>query len=254
MAVKKLPVSFLNESIEKTLICTTSPRLCSQPRFKDKFFTISKQFSYMSVKNIYIIRHGETEFNKLNIVQGSGVDTDLNETGQQQASAFFDAYHNFPFDHVYTSALKRSQQSVKGFLDKGLPHTILPELNEISWGDFEGRLQTVEQRLVYWEMINKWNAGELDAKIPNGESPLDVQEKQKPAARLILSNPNEQNILICMHGRAMKIFLCLLLNVPLTLMEEFQHTNLCLYQVAYDGTRCMLVKRNDISHLAVKGE
>jgi broad specificity phosphatase PhoE len=208
----------------------------------------------MSVKNIYIIRHGETEFNKLNIVQGSGVDTDLNDTGKQQAAAFFDAYHDFPFDHIYTSALKRSQQSVKGFLEKGLPHTIIPELNEISWGDFEGKLQTVEQRMVYWQMIHKWNAGELYAKIPNGESPLDVQEKQKPAASLILSKTDEQNILICMHGRAMKIFLCLLLNIPLTRMEEFQHTNLCLYQVEYDNNICRLVKQNDIGHLASRVE
>ena len=33
------------------------------------------------MKKIYIIRHGETDFNRMNIVQGNGVDTDLNETG-----------------------------------------------------------------------------------------------------------------------------------------------------------------------------
>lgn len=41
------------------------------------------------LKNIFILRHGETENNRLAIVQGSGIDGTLNETGQQQAHAFF---------------------------------------------------------------------------------------------------------------------------------------------------------------------
>ena len=39
------------------------------------------------MKEIFIIRHGETELNRLGIVQGSGVDAGLNDTGQQQAQA-----------------------------------------------------------------------------------------------------------------------------------------------------------------------
>lgn len=202
----------------------------------------------MSVKNLYIIRHGETAFNKSNIVQGSGVDTDLNETGKRQAAMFYEAYKTHPFDVVYTSALQRSQQSVAGFLQRGIPHIIMPELNEISWGDFEGKAQTLEQRAVYWQMIQKWNAGELDAKIPNGESPLEMQERQKAAVTSIIKHPASE-ILICMHGRAMKSFLCLLLGVPLTQMEDFPHVNLCLYQLACENGNFRLVKHNDTGHL-----
>ena len=36
---------------------------------------------------MYIIRHGETEYNRMGIVQGSGVDTDINELGQQVPNA-----------------------------------------------------------------------------------------------------------------------------------------------------------------------
>lgn len=206
----------------------------------------------MSVKHIFIIRHGETDFNKQNIVQGSGVDTDLNETGRQQAKQFFEAYKNFPFEVVYTSALKRSQQSVAGFLKKGIHHIVMPELNEISWGDFEGKKQTPEQRALYWDMIQKWNAGELDAKIPNGESPLEMQERQKRVLRSILENP-AQYILICMHGRAMKSFLCLLLNIPLTQMEDFPHVNVCLYQLEHKEGGFSLIKHNDTAHFAITG-
>lgn len=205
----------------------------------------------MALKNLYIIRHGETEFNKLNIVQGSGVDTDLNEKGNKQADLFFSAYQNHPFDIVYTSALKRTHQSVKGFLESGLPHIALPELNEISWGAFEGKQQTEEQRLIYWETINQWNNGQLDVKIPEGESPLDLQQRQQKALEHILQNNNHEHILICMHGRAMKSFLCLLLDLPLTQMENFQHSNLCLYHVSYTGSGFELVSGNNTDHLTL---
>jgi phosphoserine phosphatase len=203
----------------------------------------------MEQTNLYIIRHGETEFNKQNIVQGSGVDTDLNEKGALQASMFFKAYQHHPFDIVYTSALKRTHQSVDGFLKKGLQHTVLPELNEISWGIFEGQQQTTEQRKVYWETINDWNNGLLDQKIPSGESPLEMQQRQQKALSHILQHKTHRNILICMHGRAMKSFLCLLLNIPLTQMESFPHSNLCLYHLSSTGTGFQLVSANDTQHL-----
>lgn len=203
----------------------------------------------MPVKNLFIIRHGETEFNKMNIVQGSGVDTDLNETGRQQAGRFYDAYKDYPFGVVYTSALRRSQQSVAAFIQQGIPHVIMAELNEISWGDFEGKAQTAEQRAIYWQMIHKWNTGELDAKITNGESPVEMQERQKAALVSMLEHP-ANDILVCMHGRAMKSFLCLLLGVPLTRMEDFPHVNLCLYHVAYQNGAFSLVKHNDSMHLS----
>jgi probable phosphoglycerate mutase len=201
------------------------------------------------LKKLFIIRHGETDFNRLNIVQGSGVDTDLNETGRLQARKFFEAYQSHPFDALYTSALKRSQQSVDEFIQKGLPHTILPELNEISWGDFEGREQSHAQKEIYWDMITRWSNGDVHAKIPNGESPFELAQRQQRAIHHIFGQPNEKEVLICMHGRAMKSFLCLLLNEPLSKMEQFQHTNLCLYTLGHNGNSNILLTANDISHL-----
>ena len=52
----------------------------------------------MSKKTIYLIRHGQTDFNKQGIVQGSGVDSSLNDEGHAQARKFFEAYHHINFD------------------------------------------------------------------------------------------------------------------------------------------------------------
>jgi len=202
----------------------------------------------MAKKELYIIRHGETEYNKLNIVQGSGIDIGLNENGRRQAELFYQKYQNHPFDVVFTSSLIRTKESVAQFLASGLPHIEVPELNEISWGDFEGKPQTPDQKRIYWEMIEAWNKGELDKKINNGESPIELQLRQQKALETILNHEAEQ-MLICMHGRAMKSFLCLMLNKPLTAMEEFQHSNLCLYQVRYTGAEFNLQLSNSILHL-----
>jgi len=202
----------------------------------------------MVTKQLFIVRHGETDFNRQNIVQGSGVDKELNALGRLQAQKFYEYYHKIPFQHIFTSSLIRTHQSVEAFINNGIKHSILPELNEISWGDFEGKLQTPEQKAIYWETVQMWNKGYLQAKITNGESPLEMQERQKIALNQII-NSEEEVLLICMHGRAMKSFLCLMLGESLTKMEQFQHTNLCLYHLQYDGAKFELLKANDITHL-----
>jgi broad specificity phosphatase PhoE len=82
-------------------------------------------------KKIYLIRHGQTDYNLKGFVQGSGVDSDLNQTGRDQAAKFFEHYKNIPFKKVYTSKLKRSIQSVQSFIDKGIPHEAYEGFNEI---------------------------------------------------------------------------------------------------------------------------
>jgi broad specificity phosphatase PhoE len=59
-------------------------------------------------KKLFILRHGQTDFNKIGVVQGSGIDAPLNETGRKQAESFFKGYADIPFDVVYTSALQRT--------------------------------------------------------------------------------------------------------------------------------------------------
>ncbi len=203
-------------------------------------------------KKIYIVRHGQTEFNKQSIVQGSGVDTELNEKGKWQAAAFYDYYKNVPFDKIYISSLIRTFQSVNNFISDGIAFEKLSELNEIGWGVFEGKLQDGKQRQHFAELIFEWGKGNFGFSIEGGESILQLMERQKIATQKIFSNPDEKTILICMHGRAMKSLLCILLNKSLSQMEEFEHQNLCLYQLDYDGENFSLVKRNDTEHLNTK--
>lgn len=204
-----------------------------------------------TTKIVYLIRHGETDFNRQGVVQGSGVDSDLNELGKAQAEAFFEHYQHIPFDKVYTSKLKRTHQSVNKFLEKNLAWEQHTGLNEISWGIREGKIPNHLDNEYYKVLIDSWIAGGTHLPSEGGESPEDVIARQKPIIELILSRPEEETVLIAMHGRAIRILLTLLLERPLNEMDTFDHANLCLYKLIYDyqTSKFTVELACDITHL-----
>jgi broad specificity phosphatase PhoE len=197
---------------------------------------------------IYLIRHGQTDFNKNGIVQGSSVDTDLNDTGRAQAQAFFEHHKEIGFGKVYTSALKRAQQSVASFITAGIPHTILDGFNEMSWGIMDGKPVEDGKRSFYKEMVGEWNSGNEDFKIEGGESPKEVGVRVVNAMDIV-EKEDLSPILICMHGRAMRILLCKLMGKPLSEMDAFVHNNLSLYVLERKEKQYKVLRHNELSHL-----
>src|ERR1700750_3119726 len=104
-------------------------------------------------KILYIVRHGQTDLNKQGIVQGRGRDTNLNDEGGRQANDFFNAYQSVPFDKIYVSALKRTQQSVQQFIDLGIPYEKLSGLDELAWGIYEGQPSTPATKNAFLKLI-----------------------------------------------------------------------------------------------------
>lgn len=205
----------------------------------------------MIQKTLYIVRHGQTDLNKQGIVQGRGMDTDLNDDGRLQANMFYTAYKNVPFNKIYISKLKRTQQSVQQFIDAGFPYEKLSGLDELAWGIHEGQPSTPETKSAFMKLMRDWTSGKLDSKFENGESPNEVKLRQQEALAVIMSRTEEENVLICMHGRAMRLLLCLLTEKPLTKMDEFPHQNLVLYKVTYDGNRFEIADFNNAIHLQI---
>lgn len=200
-------------------------------------------------KTIYIIRHGQTDLNFKGIVQGKGMNTDLNDLGRSQAEAFFTYYKSVPFDHIYTSTLKRTHQTVQQFIDLNIPWTQLSGLDEIGWGIYEGKESSDGVKQAFSDMLGYWVSGQVSQKFENGESPEDVKLRQLQAFECILENEEARHILICMHGRAMRILLCVLLNKPLSDMELFPHSNTTLYKLEYDGKNFSVIEFNNTEHL-----
>lgn len=200
-------------------------------------------------KTLYLIRHGETDPNKNQIIQGSGLDAPLNTKGQKQALDFYKSYSKLGFDAIYSSALQRTWQSVQPFLDQGIRHYVLPELNEISWGVKDGTKINPAEQNEYEAMLQEWAAGNVDQHFFGGESPNQVAIRLMSALSQIMNKEDETTILVSMHGRAMRILLCILLKLPISKMEQFLHSNLCLYVLEWDGAAWHLCVANDTRHL-----
>lgn len=200
-------------------------------------------------KFLYIIRHGQTDLNSRGIVQGRGIDAPLNPVGLSQAQAFYEAYKSIPFDRVYTSRLLRTYQTVEPFIQAGIPHEPLVGFDEISWGIYEGKEQTPDIISGFEALVTQWKNGELHVAVENGESPMQLIERQKVAMEYILSKEQEKNVLICMHGRAMRILLCWLTGKDPALMDTFPHTNTALYKLHYHSGTHEIIDAYNITHL-----
>ncbi|MEP5613332.1 MAG: histidine phosphatase family protein [Cyclobacteriaceae bacterium] len=199
----------------------------------------------MKTKRIYLLRHGETDFNKSGRVQGRGVDSSLNETGRRQAEQVFKKFKSKSFDAFYSSSLVRTKETLAHFGSASIP---MAGFDEISWGDQEGVEPTPEARKLYAAAIGNWRNGRLDIGVGGGESPIEVMTRQRSAMQEVLNNEGS-NVLICMHGRAIRILLCWLLNYPLNYMDGFPHQNCSYYSLVHNGHSFSLDQFNETSHL-----
>ncbi len=165
--------------------------------------------------------------------------------------AFFQAYQHVPFDKIYISNLRRTYQTAEPFIELGIPYEKLAGLNEISWGVMEGKVPGNVENEYYSVLMQAWSAGNTALPTDGGESPEQVAARQRPAINTILAHPDETTVLVTMHGRAMRILLCWLTKQPLSSMDLFEHSNLCLYKLCYDyDTQTFTIElANDTAHL-----
>lgn len=91
----------------------------------------------MTVKKWYLIRHGETDFNKKRFFYGK-VDVSINETGKEQAALLHQLMKGKSISRVYTSQLKRTQETAAIIFPDQNP-TAYKALNERDFGLWEGR-------------------------------------------------------------------------------------------------------------------
>lgn len=201
-------------------------------------------------KTFYFIRHGQTDLNLKGIVQGRGVNSSLNENGRKQANAFFNAYKHIPFDKIYTSTLIRTHETIAQFEQElNIITEELVGLDEISWGIYEGKAQDKSIMDGFAALVSSWQNNELDVHIEQGESPNQLVKRQKEAISYMLSKEDEETILVCMHGRALRIMLCHLTGIPVSKMDNFPHTNTSLYVLAYENDKFEIIDHFNTTHL-----
>lgn len=180
-------------------------------------------------KTLYILRHGETELNRLGILQGRSMNAPLNAAGKAQAKTFFEYYHYVPFDHLYHSALVRTKETIAPFLSLQLPATEDARIDEINWGPYEGRPPSADTVHHYEKTVAKWRCGETHTRPEGGESLDELWLRVAGFMKDLEARQDLDTVLICSHGRTIKTMLCYLTGTPLSRMDHFPHKNTALY-------------------------
>ena len=194
---------------------------------------------------LYIIRHAETEYNRKGIIQGSEVDSDINDVGESQANSFYEYYKDINFDKIYVSDLKRTFQTIRRFTENGSSYEKLKEFNEISWGVNQGKSDDLED---YAKLIDTWLAGNLDNKFEEGESPNEMSVRLVKGFDKVLDDDHD-TVLLCIHGRALRILLSKIIDNDLTKMDKYVHSNTGLYILEFKNGNYEILGSNLRNHL-----
>ena len=202
------------------------------------------------MQKIMIIRHGETDYNLQNRVQGGGIDSSLNDTGRKQAALFAKKHLSFAPDAVYCTSLQRTRQTLQPFADAGHQIIEIPELNEMNWGILEGMEESEFLRKEFKRVNAEWKSGNLHETVENGESPVSVWERSRVGLDKIFETNPAGNLLICTHGRLLRVVLSSLLGYGLANMNLFQHENTgANLLVRKPSGKLFALTLNDITHL-----
>ncbi|HXE68191.1 MAG TPA: 2,3-bisphosphoglycerate-dependent phosphoglycerate mutase [Hyphomicrobiaceae bacterium] len=159
---------------------------------------------------LVLVRHGESEWNKLNLFTG-WKDPDLSDKGVAEAHKAGQLLkaQGVKFDIAYTSALQRAQRTLDIMLDElgqaGLPTRRDQRLNERDYGDLSG-LNKDEARKRWGEkQVHIWRRS-FDVPPPGGESLKDTAERVLPyyQAQIWPEVASGRNVLVAAHGNSLR--------------------------------------------------
>jgi 2,3-bisphosphoglycerate-dependent phosphoglycerate mutase len=180
---------------------------------------------------IYLARHGQTEWNADHRLQGSA-DIALNNTGRIQAAQLASRLADIHFDAVYSSALARSRTTAE-IVRGGVPLTIVPGLNERRLGAFEGR-RTDAADPVAAEAYSKRSQDPND-ELDGGESLTMFYDRVRTALAQIVSRHPFGTILIVGHGGTNQMIVRSLLGLSPAQAASIQQANDDLYVIQLDA-------------------
>lgn len=197
---------------------------------------------------IFLIRHGETEWNKLGRLQGNS-DVSLSPEGIRQAQLL--AAH-VPFNHidaVYASDLQRAVDTAKILAAKFNLHvTTKSGLRETNFGDWEGRVISglLEESP---DDFGNFFINPDKVKPPNGETFLECQARVMNALDEIIADHDDQRIIVVCHGAVIRLILCAALEIRIRKMWAIHQFNTALNVLVFEDGLFTVELMNSTAHL-----
>lgn len=168
--------------------------------------------------DIYLIRHGETDWNKVKRLQGI-TDIPLNAYGIELAQKTAEGLKDVPVDLIFSSPLIRARKTaeiIRG--DRSVPIIVTDGLKEISFGEYEGLTYLPEHYNIPRPGFRKFfDDPEHYDTPPGGESLMHLRQRTSSFVRGVMETPEyaDKTILMTSHGAAIRGILSGLLKLPL---------------------------------------
>lgn len=199
---------------------------------------------------LYLIRHGQTDWNVAGRIQG-GTDIPLNDTGRKQAACLAKGMERRPVTRVYCSTLSRAFETAEAIgKSQNVPVYRLSELEEVNYGYWEGlTMEEIEQR--YPKELEQWYLSPVEVAPPGGETQTQVYERCGRAIKKIVAQA-DGDVAVVSHGATVVFLLEYMLEG--TGREEEEDIivgNASISTVEYDPEtkRFALMELNDQKHL-----
>ena len=204
---------------------------------------------------VYLIRHGKTQWNLESRYQGANGDSPLLKDSYREIELLASSLQRIPFEHAYTSPLKRARvtaQALLNHLNPEIPLTIDSRLKEFNLGKMEG--MHFEDVAAKWPEVLKnfrHHPDKYDESLVEGESFLEVIARFRAAIEEYCRQYPNGNILVISHGAALNAALNALIGTPLAHLKDrggLSNTSTTIL-TTNDDRHFELEKWNDTSYL-----
>jgi broad specificity phosphatase PhoE len=201
-------------------------------------------------KIIFLIRHGNTEFNKKNIFRGH-YDVPLDEIGIKQAEKTGKFLKEIDFDIIYSSPLSRAYKTaeiIKEYQSKDVKVIKEEGFTDLNFGDWEGKGYE-EVKSLYPEIFNLWLSSPYKAAIPNGEMMLDAQRRSWKTLKKIVTSSPDSVITIVTHRIITKLLISKMLDIGKSGFWKINQDPCCINIFEYNYGTFFVSKLNYNFHI-----
>ena len=197
---------------------------------------------------IYIVRHGQTEWNLPGKTQGHG-NSDLTPKGIEQAELLADSMTKYPIDYIYSSDLGRAYQTAEIIGNKlSIEVEKTEALREMNFGTWEGRIikDIIEEDPELYKM---WRNEPHLAKIPQGETLSQIKERTDAFIKEINEKYDGKHIVLVTHSLCARIMLLSFLDSDVKNIYRINQANTALNIIELRDYGPVVMKMNDTTHI-----